>query len=132
MNQNSNLQNPRIIVIQKLYGYYLNKDTKIIFPKHRYKKFIKDVVNGTIERMDLIEDVVSKNLKNDINNNKTELIIKLIIMAAIFEFMFMHKIPKKVVISEYIKVSDSFVDKPKKDFLNAILDKISMIREINE
>ena len=32
----------------------------------------------------------------------------------------------------YIKVSDSFVDKPKKDFLNAILDKISMIREINE
>ena len=132
MNQNSNLQNPRIIVIQKLYGYYLNKDTKIIFPKHRYKKFIKDIVNGTIERMDLIEDVISKNLKNDINNNKTELIIKLIIMAAIFEFMFMHKIPKKVVISEYIKVSDSFVDKPKKDFLNAILDKISMIREINE
>ena len=132
MNQNSNLQNPRIIVIQKLYGYYLNKDTKIIFPKHRYKKFIKDVVNGTIERMDLIEDVDSKNLKNDINNNKTELIIKLIIMAAIFEFMFMHKTPKKVVISEYIKVSDSFVDKPKKDFLNAILDKISMIREINE
>jgi len=132
MNQNSNLQNPRIIVIQKLYGYYLNKDTKIIFPKHRYKKFIKDIVNGTIERMDLIEDVISKNLKNDINNNKTELIIKLIIMAAIFEFMFMHKTPKKVVISEYIKVSDSFVDKPKKDFLNAILDKISMIREINE
>ena len=132
MNQNSNLQNPRIIVIQKLYGYYLNKDTKIIFPKHRYKKFIKDIVNGTIERMDLIEDVINKNLKNDINNNKTELILKLIIMAAIFEFMFMHKTPKKVVISEYIKVSDSFVDKPKKDFLNAILDKISMIREINE
>ena len=132
MNQSSDLYNPRIIVIQKLYGYYLNKDTKIIFPKHRYKKFIKDIVNGTIERMDLIEDVISKNLKNDINNNKTELIIKLIIMAAIFEFMFMHKTPKKVVISEYIKVSDSFVDKPKKDFLNAILDKISMIREINE
>ena len=75
-------------MIQKLYGYYLNKDTKIIFPKHRYKKFIKDIVNGTIERMDLIEDVISKNIKNDINNNKTELIIKLIIMAEIFHFMF--------------------------------------------
>ena len=130
MNQSSDLYNPRIIVIQKLYGYYLNKDTKIIFPKHRYKKFIKDIVNGTIERMDLIEDVISKNLKNDINNNKTELIIKLIIMAAIFEFMFMHKTPKKVVISEYLKVSDSFVEKSKKDFLNAILDKISKVSRV--
>ena len=132
MNQNSNLQNPRIIVIQKLYGYSLNKDTKIIFPKHRYKKFIKDVVNGTIERKELIEDLINEKLKEYINKNKTELIVKLMLMAALYEFMFMHKTPKKVVISEYIKVSDSFVDKPKKDFLNAILDKISMIREINE
>ena len=42
-------ENPRIIVIQKLYGYFLSKDSEIVFPKHRYKKFIKDVVNGTIE-----------------------------------------------------------------------------------
>jgi len=131
MNQKNDLSNPRLIVIQKLYGYYLNKDTEITFPKHRYKKFIKDIVTGTIERMDLIEDVMNKELKNDINNNKTELIMKLMIMAAIFEFMYMHKTPIKVVISEYIKVSDSFVDKSKKNFLNAILDKISKIREIN-
>ena len=42
--------NPRIIVVQKLYGHHLNKDSEITFPKHRYKKFIKDVVKGTIER----------------------------------------------------------------------------------
>ena len=42
--------NPRVIVIQKLYGYFLSKDSEIVFPKHRYKKFIKDVVVGTIER----------------------------------------------------------------------------------
>ena len=130
MDQNYNLQNPRLIVVQKLYGYYLNKDSKINFPKHRYKKFIKDIVNGTIERMDLIEDIIKNKLKEDINNNKTELIIKLMIMAAMFEFLFMHKTPIKVVISEYLKVSDSFVDKSKKNFLNAILDKISNIREI--
>ena len=47
------------------------------------------------------------------------------IEAAIFEFMFMHKIPVKVIIAEYLKVSDFFVNKSQKDFLNAILDKIS-------
>ena len=70
-------QNPRIIIIQKLYGYFLSKDSQIVFPKHRYKKFIKDVVNGTIERKELIQETIDKELKNNINANKTELIIKL-------------------------------------------------------
>ena len=125
------LQNPRVIVIQKLYGHHLNKESELNFPKHRYKKFIKDVVNGTIERKDLIQDLINKELKNDINENKTELILKLMIMAAIYEFMFMHKTPIKVVIKEYLKVSDFFVEGSKKKFLNAILDKVSKVGRVN-
>ena len=119
--------NPRVIVIQKLYAYHLNKETEITFPKHRYKKFIKDVVNGTIERKELIQDLIDKELKEDINANKTDLLIKLMIEAAIYEFMFMHKTPVKVVITEYLKTSDFFVDASQKKFLNAILDKISKL-----
>ena len=126
------LKNPRVIIIQKLYSHHLNKDSEIIFPKHRYKKFIKDVVNGTIERMDLIQNFMDKELKNDINENKTDFMIKLMIMAAIYEFMYMHKIPVKVVISEYLKVSDFFVESPQKQFLNAILDKISKISRVED
>ena len=122
--------NPRVIVIQKLYGHHLNKDSEIYFPKHRYKKFIKDVVNGTIERKDLIQDLINKELKNDINENKTELMVKLMIMAAIYEFMFMHKIPIKVVINEYLKVADFFVSGSQKSFLNAVLDKLSKVSRV--
>ena len=120
-------ENPRVVVIQKLYGQHLNKDSEITFPKHRYKKFIKDVVNGTIERKELIQNFMDKELNEDINENKTELMIKLMIMAAIYEFMFMHKTPVKVVINEYLKVADFFVEEPQKGFLNAILEKISKI-----
>ena len=121
------LQNPRVIVIQKLYGHHLNKENELIFPKHRYKKFIKDVVNGTIERKDLIQDLIDTELKDDINENKTELMLKLMLMAAIYEFMFMHKTPVKVVISEYLKVADFFVQESQKGFLNAILEKVSKV-----
>ncbi len=121
------LQNPRVIVIQKLYGHHLNKENELSFPKHRYKKFIKDVVNGTIERKDLIQDLIDTELKDDINEYKTELMLKLMIMAAIYEFMFMHKTPTKVVINEYLKVADFFVPGSQKSFLNAILDKVSKI-----
>ena len=128
--KNEALQNPRVIVIQKLYGHHFNEDSEITFPKHRYKKFIKDVVIGTIERKELILDLMNRELKHDINENKTELMIKLMIMAAIYEFMFMHKTPVKVVISEYLKVSDLFVENSQKAFLNAILDKVSKISRV--
>ena len=120
-------ENPRVVVIPKWYGQHLNKDSEITFPKHRYKKFIKDVVNGTIERKELIQNFMDKELNEDINENKTELMIKLMIMAAIYEFMFMHKTPVKVVINEYLKVADFFVEEPQKGFLNAILEKISKV-----
>ncbi len=127
MNDNEIRHNPRVIVVQKLYGHHLNKDSELIFPKHKYKKFIKDVVNGTIERRDYIQDLINRELKDDINENKTELMIKLMIKAALFEFMYMHKIPIKVIISEYLKVADFFVQDSQKGFLNAILDKASKL-----
>ena len=71
-------------------------------------------------------------MKNDINENKTELMVKLMIIAAIYEFMFMHKTPIKVIIAEYLKVSDSFVESSQKSFLNAILDKASKISRVND
>ena len=132
MQDNEIRLNPRVIVVQKLYGHHLNKDSELTFPKHRYKKFIKVVVKGTIERKELIQDLMKKELKDDINENKTELMIKLMIMAAIYEFMYMHTTPVKVIISEYLKVADFFVQGSQKGFLNAILDKLSkVIRDQN-
>ena len=130
MNEKEAYQNPRVVVVQKLYGHHLNKDSEITFPKHRYKKFIKEVVNGTIERKELIKDFIDKELKDDINDNSTELMIKLMIMAAVYEFMYMHKIPVKVVITEYLKVADFFVRDTQKAFLNAILDKVSKVGRV--
>ena len=132
MRDNEIRQNPRVIVIQKLYSHHLNKDSEITFSKHRYKKFIKDVVNGTIERKELIQNIIDKELKEDINVNRTDLLIKLMIEAAIYEFMYMHKTPVKVVISEYLKASDFFLDSPQKKFLNALLDKISKLSRVDK
>ena len=130
MKENKANINPRIIIIQKLYSYHLNKEADLYFPKHRYKKFIKDVVIGTIERKELIQNLMDKELNEDINENKTELMIKLMIMAAIYEFMFMHKTPVNVIINEYIKTAEFFVQESQKGFLNAILEKVSKVSRI--
>ena len=117
--------NPRIIVVQKLYGYFLNKETKISYPKHRYKKFIKDTVSGTIEREELLFENLKIILQKEFNPSRTDLILKLMILSATYELMFSHKTPIKVIVSEYVKISDFFLETAHKGYLNAILDKIS-------
>jgi N utilization substance protein B len=117
--------NPRIIVVQKLYSHYLNRESELIFPKHRYKKFIKDTVLGTIEREELLLENLKTILKGEFNPSRTDLILKLMILSATFELMFSHKTPISVVVSEYVKISDFFLETAHKRYLNAILDKIS-------
>ena len=116
---------PRIKVIQKLYNSLMNSNANIEYPKSQYKKFIKDVVTGTLERSDLIEETINSHLSNDINLTKTDKLLKIILFAAIFELMFKHNTPKKVIINEYLLASEHFLEKIQIGYLNAILDKIS-------
>ena len=116
---------PRIKIIQKIYNSLLNPGTKIEFPKNQYKKFIKDVVNGTLERSELIEEKIIQYLDNDIDLKKTDKLLKIILFAAVFELLFKHNNPKKVIISEYLLASEYFLEKVQIGYLNAILDKIS-------
>ena len=116
---------PRIKVIQKLYNSLMNPDASIDYPKSQYKKFIKDVVTGTLERSDLIEGNIKSYLANDIDLAKTDKLLKIILFAAIFELMFKHNTPKKVIINEYLLASEHFLEKIQIGYLNAILDKIS-------
>ena len=110
----------------------MNPNSNIEFPKNQYKKFIKDVVNGTLERSELIEETVNKYLINDINLKKTDKLLKIILFAAIFELMFKHNNPKKVIISEYLLASEFFLEKVQIGYLNAILDKISKVLRKDE
>ena len=105
----------------------MNPGTNIEFPKNQYKKFIKDVVVGTLERSELIEETINKHLNNDINLKKTDKILKIILFAAIFELLFKHNNSKKVIISEYLLASEFFLEKVQIGYLNAILDKISKV-----
>ena len=63
---------PRIKVIQRIYHSLMNPGAEIEFPKNQYKKFIKDVVTGTLERSELIEDTISEHIGKDIELKKTE------------------------------------------------------------
>ena len=126
-------QSPRVIIIQKLYGKFFNNDADLTFSKHRFKKFIKDVVLGTIERDELIQEEVKNYLSEDLQLTNLDKIFQVIIKSAIFEFLYKPKISTKIIIKEYLNASNFFLEDSQTKYLNAVLDKIAKkIRISNE
>ena len=118
-------KNPRVIIIQKLYGKFFNKDENLSFPRHRFKKFIKDVVVGTIERDEVINEEIKNHLENDLNMKKLDKVFQVIIKSAIFEFLYKPKTSINIIIKEYLNASNFFIEDSQTKYLNALLDKIS-------
>jgi N utilization substance protein B len=111
--------------MQKLYSQEINKKSELTFPKHRYKKFIKDIVLGTLEKKELIEEAIQQHLSQDISKKRTEKLLIILLHAAIFELLYRPQTSLNIIINEYLNTSDFFLEESQKKYLNAILDKIS-------
>ena len=116
--------NPRVIIIQKLYGQFFNKEEKLAFPKHRFKKFIKDIVLGTIERNDLILDELNNKLGDEFVFENLDKVFQTILKAATYEFMFKPNLSINIIIKEYLNSSNFFLEDSQTKYLNALLDNV--------
>ena len=117
--------NPRVIIIQKLYGMLFNNDDKLIFPKHRFKKFIKDIVNGTLERNEIITLELDKNLGGSFNLKKLDKIFQVILKSATYEILYKPNLSINIIIKEYLGVSNFFLSNSQTKYLNVLLDSIA-------
>ena len=116
--------NPRVIIIQKLYCKFFNDDEELIFPKHRFKKFIKDIVTGTIERNELIIDELNKYSGEEFSLNKIDKLFQIILKSATYEFLYKPNLSINIIIKEYLNASNFFLENSQTKYLNAILDNI--------
>ena len=123
--------NPRVIIIQKLYGKFFNEEEKLDFPKHRFKKFIKDVVSGTIERNEILKEELDKNLGKEFRLNNLDKLFQVILKSATYELLYKPNVSIKIIIKEYLDASNFFLDDSQTRYLNALLDNIAKKIRIN-
>ena len=74
---------------------------------------------------DVINDEISNHLNSDLDLKKLDKVFQVIIKSAIFEFLYKPKISSKIIINEYLKASNFFIEDGQTKYLNALLDKIS-------
>ena len=125
--------NPRVIIIQKLYGKFFNENEKIDFPKHRFKKFIKDIVNGTIERDDILIDELNNSFDDKHKFNNLDKVFQIILKSATYEILYKPNLTINIIIKEYLNASNFFINESQTKYLNALLHNIAKkLRSSNE
>ena len=116
--------NPRVIIIQKLYGNFFNDESKLLFPKHRFKKFIKDIVLGTIEREEVLIEEIKKTFGSELNFEKMDKVVQVILKSFTYEILYKPNVSINIIIKEYLDASNFFIEFSQTKYLNALIDKL--------
>ena len=85
--------------------------------------YLKDVVNGIESNDSEINELISKNLKENWSLNRIPKISLSLLKLAIFEMVYA-KIPYKVAINEVVELAKKYADEVAPTFINGILASI--------
>lgn len=93
-------------------------------------KFVRDIVDGVLEKKDSIDKIISKYLENwDLDRlGKTD---RAILRLSTYEMLY-YNTPKVVVINEAVELAKKYSDEKIVKLINAVLDKIRDNEEIDE
>lgn len=93
-------------------------------------KFVRDIVDGVLEKKDSIDKIISKYLENwDLDRlGKTD---RAILRLSTYEMLY-YNTPNVVVINEAVELAKKYSDEKVVKLINAVLDKIRDNEEVDE
>ncbi len=115
----------RVKLVQKIYEKSNNPDGLIDFGKDPFMRHIKKVFKGYFKNNSELEQLLSDNLSDNLSVKNLDLLLKIIIKSSIFELKYCNKIPFKVVIDQYLDVTDKFYGNDQKRLVNGVLDSVA-------
>ena len=115
----------RIKLVQKIYEKINNSDGRIDFGKDPYLRHIKKVFNGYFEFESDLDQILQNNLSSELSVKNLDMLLKIILKASIFELKYCNKIPFKVVINQYLDVTNAFYSNDQKRLVNGVLDSVA-------
>lgn len=86
--------------------------------------FLNELLRGTIEHIDTIDNILNTNLVGKYTFNIIDNLIKIILRLAVYELKYTET-DTKVIINEYVDISAEYFDTKVVSFVNATLDNLS-------
>ena len=119
----------RTKLVQKIYEKTNNPDGEIDLGKDPYIRHIKKVFKGYFEQEAELDALLEKNLSPDLKLRNLDSLLRIILKTSIYELRFCNKIPFKVVIDQYLDVTDTFYGNDQKRLVNGVLDSVAKTLE---
>jgi N utilization substance protein B len=129
----------RELVMKALYAHDVGKNDRrqaielILKPRFEGQiknyKFAKSLFNKTVRHEEELDDVIEQHIKNW-RMERLTMVDKLILRAAICEFLYFPEIPTKVTINEAIEIAKKYSTPDSGKFVNGILD--AALSHLNE
>ena len=86
--------------------------------------FVKGLVIGTYPQIESIDEIITKYLDESWSIDRIDVLLLNILRCGVYEIKDALSVPPKVVISEYLSISDAFYDSKISGLVNAVLDKV--------
>ena len=87
----------------------------------------KEIYKGVRSNLEKIDSIFSNSLNSKRNNQSFDKLLLAIFRCAIYEIVLKREIPKKIVISEYLMISNHFFSNKEATLLNGVLDNLREI-----
>ena len=93
--------------------------------------YLKDVINGLREHSSEIDELITKNLRDNWSLNRISKINLSLIKLAIYEMLY-YEVPFKVAINEVVELAKKYADDSAPVFINGILASVVKEKKLNE
>ncbi len=131
----------RLLAVQAIYETSINSNEvdetidellKYIIENSNFKNKVhiskltltKQIYNGVITNLNSIDLILNKSLKNKSDAQSFDKLLLSIFRSAIFELVLKKDISKKIIISEYLMISNHFFGDKEAKLLNGVLDNL--------
>jgi transcription antitermination protein NusB len=89
------------------------------------KPLFKDVVEGTANHKDELQEIVSSSLAEDWVWSRVDRLVRSILLAGAYELMHRRDVPPRVAINEYVQIAHAFYGEGEPNFINSVLDRVA-------
>jgi N utilization substance protein B len=91
------------------------------------RSLFADLVQGTHDKMTDIDEMLSGCLDDAWPVERIEILLRAILRCGAYELFSQPAVPARVVISEYIRVTDAFFEGKEPSLVNAVLDRLARV-----
>lgn len=116
---------PVEVVIEQFVHHRFGVEVDGVHLPQGDETFFTAILTGTIENQVFIDRTVNDILAAGWRLERLDATVRAILRAGAFELIYREDVPPKVVISEYVRLAESFFEGEEVGFVNGILDKIA-------